>query len=339
MARSTSHRAFTLVELLVVIAIIGILVALLLPAVQSARESGRRATCVNNLKQFGLGLHNYHDTHLRLPPGWIHQAGDQAEWGWGTLLLPFVEQEPLYNQLDPTKRRLWDVIKNATDRRLLQTALPIFRCPTDVTPKLLPGGPAAQYYAAPFWRHFKCSGCPDSPGFEVATSNYVACYGLYDMMPTSPVPEKHNGMFHHNSHLALRDVLDGLSQTIAIGERDFRCRAGAWCGVRNPPGPDMWGSYFVRARVSIKLNDPRDPAQLGSNTCTEGYSSGHAHGANFLFGDGSVHFLAENIQFSNGGLTTSQITNQNNPLNYSPSALGIYQQLGIRNDGSAIAGY
>jgi prepilin-type N-terminal cleavage/methylation domain-containing protein len=114
---------FTLVELLVVIAIIGILVALLLPAVQAAREAARRATCLNHLKQIGIGLHNFHDAHSSLPPGWISRAGNEAEWGWAAFILPFVEQEPLYSQLKVSDRRLWDVIKDPTDRVLLQTHL------------------------------------------------------------------------------------------------------------------------------------------------------------------------------------------------------------------------
>ena len=334
-----SRSAFTLVELLVVIAIIGILTALLLPAVQSAREAGRRAQCVNNLKQIGIALHNYHDAHSRLPSAFLSKAGDQAEWGWGALILPFAVQEPLYAQLDVQRRRLWDVVRDTNDRRWVQTALPMYRCPTDVTPKLLPGGPAAKYFAAPFWRHFKCGGCPDSPDFEVAAANYVANAGLFDVTPAAPDRNDHNGMFFFNSQLAFRDLLDGLSHTFAVGERDARCRSAAWAGVRNPPGPDMWGSYFVRARVSVVLNDPRDPAVLGTNVCTEGFSSGHVSGGNFLFGDGGVHFVRENVQFQNGGLTEAQIRNNDAPPDYDAARLGVYQKLGIRNDGAAVGAF
>src|SRR5688572_28345613 len=97
--RQNAHEAFTLVELLVVIAIIGVLVALLLPAVQAAREAARTAQCTNNLKQIGIALHNYHDTLQTLPSGWIMKAGNEAEWGWTTFILPYAEQQPLYEKL------------------------------------------------------------------------------------------------------------------------------------------------------------------------------------------------------------------------------------------------
>ena len=113
-------------------------------------------------------------------------------------------------------------------------------------------------------------------------------------------------------------------------------RAGAWAGVRNPTGPDMWGSYFVRGRVSFALNDPTDTKTAGSESCDEGFSSKHLNGANFCFADGSVHFIRNNIEFKNGGLTESQIRNADTPPAYNAAQLGAYQKMGIRNDGATV---
>src|SRR6056297_1264459 len=134
MVRSGRRRAgFTLIELLVVIAIIAILVALLLPAVQQAREAARRSSCKNNLKQLGLALHNYHDTHTTLPPGWIsvdgvvHSPHDGVSGaGWGTMILPFVEQSNLYDAFNPNIS-IADPSQNAFRLNILNS----FNCPSD----------------------------------------------------------------------------------------------------------------------------------------------------------------------------------------------------------------
>lgn len=128
----TRKRGFTLIELLVVIAIIAILIALLLPAVQQAREAARRSTCKNNLKQIGIALHNYHDTHSVLPPGVLmfdDGSGDPdpdlGNWGWNTFLLPYIDQAPLYNQLTPNGANF----PTSAAGSLIQTVVPILVCP------------------------------------------------------------------------------------------------------------------------------------------------------------------------------------------------------------------
>src|SRR5437879_2361657 len=130
---SPARRAFTLVELLVVIAIIGVLVALLLPAVQAAREAARRMQCQNNLKQMGLALHNFHDTNQRLPP--CAQSNTANRWGWQVAILPFIEQGNLFQQLGaPDLTTTASMVFPATP--IVQTKIPTYRCATDLTSNL-----------------------------------------------------------------------------------------------------------------------------------------------------------------------------------------------------------
>ena len=310
---------FTLIELLVVIAIIGVLVGLLLPAVQSARESGRRIACVNNLHQVGVALHLYENALGEFPVGWLPGGSRQAEWGWSAKILPMLEQAVLYDSLNVSNQTLRDAIGDASTRPLLTSSIGLFRCPSDLTPPTLP---REDITSPQFDRRFDCDNCPS--GFEPATSNYVGNGGLNDPRPV--IGSNGNGIFWSESAVRMSDITDGLTKTFAVGERHDRCRSATWIGVRNPPGPDMWGSYWVRGRVSIKLNDPR-PINP-TNSCTEGFSSAHPGGGNFLYCDGSVQSLNDNISFSNGGATFN-----NSSPTYSAAQLGVYQRLGIRNDG------
>ncbi len=321
-----NRRGFTLVELLVVIAIIAMLVTLLLPAVQAARAAARRTQCQNNIKNLVLGLNNYDSAFGHFPPGWIARVNNQAEWGWNVLIFPFIEEQGLYDAMQVSDRRLWDVILDVKTRGFVQTPLAIFRCPEDQQNELLPGG--ANSFGPPIERHFRCSNCPGAPQFEPAVSNYMAVSGFFDR--SRHVPDgKSDGVLYANSEVKIGQITDGTSKTFAVGERDRRCRQGAWCGVRNPPGPDMWGSYFVRGRVSMKLNDPR--LVNNSNTCAEGFSSSHTGGGFFGYCDGHVQFISNDIGFNNGGLTDAGVRNNNNPR-YDPQLLGVYQRLGVRND-------
>src|SRR3954454_4417085 len=200
------HRpAFTLVELLVVIAIIGVLVALLLPAVQAAREAARRMKCQNNLKQIGLALHNYHDSFGRFPAAyyraWPTSVGSTfgtPGWGWGTMILPRLEQQGLYDALNVNTTQATGA---ATMKPLAQTPLQMFRCPSDT------GKPLNLNRAS------------------YATSNYIAVFGaLYDQasigqpVVAGSVPSAGTGMFSANSGVRMAEVSDGLSNTVMIGE-------------------------------------------------------------------------------------------------------------------------
>src|SRR5687767_6993146 len=137
LSRRCERQAFTLVELLVVIAIIGVLVALLLPAVQAAREASRRMQCSNNLKQIALALHNYHDVHKTFPPAYIPDADGKPMHSWRVLILPYIEQQPLFTQYDFNEP--WNGPNNS---RLANISIPVYHCPSEP-----PGSTTAAYLA------------------------------------------------------------------------------------------------------------------------------------------------------------------------------------------------
>jgi prepilin-type N-terminal cleavage/methylation domain-containing protein/prepilin-type processing-associated H-X9-DG protein len=308
------RRAFTLIELLTVMAIIGVLTALLLPAVQQAREASRRLQCRNHLRQIGLALHNYCAQHGVFPPGDIDEGDSQREgWGWGAMLLPLLDQAALYNAMNVTGQRLVDML-SGPDRLLSQTPLAVFRCPTDDT------GPTMQ--TIPTNRHFDGDGTPGSASpasdFFVATCNYAGVYGV-ELSGNQP---QNDGVLFNNSSIRFRDISDGSSNTFAVGERDYKCGVAAWIGSRNPPGTNAWGRHHNQGKINVRMNDTNthlDPWCTGHprgegvcHNCDEGFGSLHEGGAHFLMCDGAVRFVGENINF------------------------GLYKRLGRRNDGKVI---
>lgn len=333
---------FTLVELLVVIAIIGILVALLLPAVQKARESAQLMQCKSNMRNIALALHNYHSAKQTFPVGFDKQPNREEAWAWSTHSLPYLEETALYEQLGVGKQRLADFfIQNGSNpdmMRIAETPLSIFRCPTDTSPPLLAGTDGGS--GGGFARHFRGNNTPE--GYEPPTSNYMGLKGLFDggCNPDRPIGKylpkwkpgdgdkwkphcNNNGIFYGGSKVRIGKITDGTSKTFLLGERDEFAKAGTYIGVRNPPGPEMWGTYMVIGRVSVPLNMPKTGAH---NTSTEGFSSAHGGGANFAFCDGSVRFISEDIDFKNDVLPEATF----------PTKLGVYQLLGSRNDGVII---
>ncbi|MBN1912684.1 MAG: DUF1559 domain-containing protein [Pirellulales bacterium] len=345
------RKGFTLVELLVVIAIIGILVALLLPAIQAARAAARRMTCKSHLRNIALALHNYASSYKRFPPGFHFDlsgtvAIDRASWSWTTAVLPYLEQQALYDALGVSDRTLAKLFQSAGGKgasltspeiALLRQPLAVYRCPSDLFPDQLPRALSGvqSYYpevTSGSARHFDSDYSPT--GFEPSTSNYMAVKGLYDNDWTYNIRENggNNGVMYMESKIAFKDITDGTSNTFLLGERNGRCLAGTWIGCRNPPGPDMWGSYYCLGRTSIKLNYPTSGAH---NTCTEGFSSDHVGGAHFAMADASVRFIENSISCNNGGISDRH-WDPKNPDNYYPNQLGIYQRLSIRNDGMTI---
>ena len=278
------RRAFTLIELLVVIAIIAILIALLLPAVQQAREAARRTQCRNNLKQLGLALHNYHDVYRMLPSGWIavdngvqnaHDGLNGA--GWGTMILPQLDQAPLFNQFD-SRLAIHDPV-NAT---FLDTVLPAFNCPSDPKEEM--------------WQ-IEEEGAPGTVITELPTANYIGNFGTEELdgcenapgtSPVRPNGQCHgDGVFYHNSSVRFRDILDGTSSTFMLGERRTDGRQG-WYSTW--PGMVAEGEEAFQRILGSADHVPNDPAAHFDD-----FSSHHEGGSQFLLGDGSVHFISENI--------------------------------------------
>ncbi|WP_310820967.1 DUF1559 domain-containing protein [Stratiformator vulcanicus] len=278
-----SRRGFTLIELLVVIAIIAILIALLLPAVQQAREAARRSQCKNNLKQIGLALHNYHDVASSLPSAMqmVNEGTSSVFYhgfGWGVMILPQIEREAIYQALNPRANRVGDVRQTAAAR----TAISVYRCPSDIAPTL------NDEYG-------------NDPDDYVSTSNYIAVYGAYDNndgssrnLPAGNDAEA-NGMMYLGSAVKFRDVTDGLSNTLAVGERCYGKRT-VFGGTDTYLGGHWLGATFSGVTFSGVMRG----IHTNNNSLIEGsnvrsFASWHAGGVQFLLGDGSVRFLSENL--------------------------------------------
>ncbi len=202
----SSARGFTLVELLVVIAIIGILIGLLLPAVQSAREAARRMQCTNNLKQLGLAMHNYHDVVKFLPPGYLTKyvgtALSSTSWGWGALILPYVEQQALYNTLDVGGPSIYGATNDPVKLAAMQQVISTFQCPSDVRVPL--------------------NVTRTINGKQLATSNYVGNNSSDTFIANDDADIA--GLFILDECFPFSDILDGTSNTIMLGERKWQFR-------------------------------------------------------------------------------------------------------------------
>ena len=290
-------RAFTLVELLVVIAIIGTLVGLLLPAVQSARESGRALQCKNNLHQLGVALHHFHDHARSFPAGWKgllqgHEPAlpqdDQPGWGWAVSLLPQIEQEGVLNQID-FKKPLYDSSNPSQHAAVRKALVPVFLCPSDIPGPTQSGagifaigsddGQEETTVDGQLYR--KVDGEPFAPFCDVAKANYV---GLYGTTEVDDAPADGNGIFFRNSRVGFKEMLDGSSKTIMVGERRSRLGCSAWAGV-------VVGAKAQRVRtVGVADHTPNHPEGHFDD-----FSSQHPAGAHFLFGDASVRRLNDAI--------------------------------------------
>lgn len=335
------RAAFTLVELLAVVAIIGVLVGLLLPAVQAAREAARQSQCSNNFKQVGIALHNHHDARGYFPPVTVTDSGTftASGWGWGSLILPYIEQADLYARINP--QTVWgqpgaDVIyttfhNDTTRRPLIQTSIPTYLCPSDPAGRindLLINNGSNVLTATTGW----------------GRSNYVISIHNGSFCCEGMPSFKGNGISFCNSRVKFKDVTDGTASTLAGGERVHRVPDG---GKPDPadsgspglapyhPRSSVWagameGGYTRPDQVPIgsttQKRAPRGVSWLAASPfyglndfsvadAVKGYSSNHPGGASFVFSDGSVRFLDQTID-----ATT-------------------FQRLASRNDGRVIGSY
>ncbi|MBX3439882.1 MAG: DUF1559 domain-containing protein [Planctomycetaceae bacterium] len=314
---SRRHRGFTLIELLVVIAIIGILVALLLPAVQFAREAARRTQCRNNLKQMGLALHNYHDAYLTFPPGLVSRLADPhwtmppggctaapedlgPGWSFFSRMLPFLEEGNFYASID------FDVpLSHPSNAEARQHVVKHYRCPSD------PGPPVIAIY--------DCGDPPSDSNIPtvmlsgVASTSYVGSlggaktggdplYGCYEHQPF-------NGIFHRNVSVGIRDITDGTSSTIGIGERHSGFVRSAWAGIMagqevtfnfdmnpTPYNPSLPACQYWRPAIVAVVAHSRQSSMNDPTGSTGQFYSPHTGGGIFLLMDGSARMVSANIR-------------------------------------------
>jgi prepilin-type N-terminal cleavage/methylation domain-containing protein len=273
--------AFTLIELLVVIAIIGVLIGLLLPAVQKVREAAALASCKNNLKQIGLAMHQHHDAKGTFPVGYYDptpwpQLDNGPGWGWGAFLLPYLEQDNLYRQI---KFNL--DVGDPANAAVRATWLKIYSCPSD---------PANQTFII-------TDGGANS--WTLAWGSYVACNGNdgVDDFTTPP----HTGAFMRAiKGFRVADILDGLSNTLFVGDRTSMLSYSTWAGgptgALNPflLAPGNFGAEITLLMCHAGSTGPNTPGVFDADST----SSPHRVGVPFLFGDGSVHFLSNTIDIN-----------------------------------------
>jgi prepilin-type N-terminal cleavage/methylation domain-containing protein len=293
MQRTMEDRdGFTLVELLVVIAIIGILIALLLPAVQAAREAARRMQCSNNLKQIGLALHNYHSAHKSFPPGGLAVN----ELSFLVFILPYIEQKPLYDQFNFNAGR-YTLNGAASNGRAEhgQVAISTYLCPScpDLFSNLSAGG-----------TNFSERTPDTASGQDPYTTHYQGVMGPVGTNPVTNVAyivlnrphswggQAQQGVLYNNKCVRFRDITDGTSNTFAVGEISWNGYGKFRSWIRGASSSDK------EAQGSCKnAAEPINGGATYGRFNDAGFGSRHPGGTQFLLADGSTHFVSETINY------------------------------------------
>ena len=297
MTYKSQQKGFTLIELLVVIAIIGVLIGLLLPAVQKVRGAAARLQCANNLKQIGLAMMNYESTYRTFPSGYLDNMTTNPPnsaatsnpdpiigWGWGTLILPYLEQESLYKSININSIAMNNTYAGTIAFR--KTVIKSFLCTSDDSGL----------------NTFTISGTGGN--FELAKSSYAGVNGQAELADFDTAFGL--GMFLRGRGVSIAEVTDGLSNTLFVGERSSKSAKQAvgtlpgvctWVGAL--PGGDLDGETPALYILGW-TGDPSSPAKPNmpepdGSFHPESFTSRHSGGVNFLLGDGSVRFITDSI--------------------------------------------
>jgi hypothetical protein len=276
-------------------------------------------------------MHNYHDTMGRFPSAYMDSAVDfQENWGWGALILPYIEQQPLHTQLGVLNGSFYSQLAPGGTRgkqvvQLAQTVLKLYMCPSDSGYNA--NGLVHNNRNFTSGLGFTANGLTTTADTLVGVSNYMVVEGHRDTANSTV----NTGFAFGNSHIKFSHLIDGTSNTFMIGERESeQCRSGAWVGVKRPAGGGTGGVNYVLGHSHVKLNQTDGPAiawNIDHTGCAEGFSSFHVGGAHFALCDGSVRFVNNNINFFWYG-TTLQGTEADSKDNRN----GTYQRLMTRYD-------